>query len=100
MVFRQCRKTLFTASIDSSNSATQSNSTSPSLGPPSLSDEGNDDNLPLRPTVEPQSALVTPKASPKVPPQVGNILDEPDNDLPYATPIGPTLPRTPSRAPI
>ena len=48
--------------------STQSNSTSPSLGSLPLSDEGGDDDLPLRPTVEPQSAPVTPKASPKVPP--------------------------------
>ena len=80
--------------------STQSNPTSSSLGPPPLSDEGNDDNLPLRPTVEPQSAPVTPKASPKVPPQVGNVPDESDDDLLYATPIGPALPRTPPRAPI
>ena len=57
--------------------STQFNSTSPSLGPPPLSDEGGDDDLPLRPTVEPQSALVTPKASPKVSFQVGNVLDHP-----------------------
>ena len=81
-------------------SSTQSNSTSPFLGPPPLSDEGGDDNLPLRPTVEPQSAPVTPKASLKVPPQVGSVPDESDDDLPYATPIGPALPRTPPRAPI
>ena len=52
--------------------------TSPSLGPPLLSDEGGDNYLPLRPTVEPQSAPVTPKASPKVPPQVGSVPDESD----------------------
>ena len=80
--------------------STQSNSTSPSLGPPPLSDEGGDDNLPLRPTVALQSAPVTSKASPKVPPQVGSVPDESDDDLPYATPIGPALSRTPSRAPI
>ena len=56
--------------------------------------------MPLRPTVEPQSAPVTPKASPKVPSQVGSVPDESDDDLPYATPIGPALPRTPPRAPI
>ena len=56
--------------------------------------------MPLRPTVEPQSALVTPKASPKVPPQVSSAPDESDDDLSYATPIGPALPRTPPRAPI
>ena len=37
--------------------STQSNSTSPSLGPPLLSDEGGDDDLPLRPTVEPQNTI-------------------------------------------
>ena len=80
--------------------STQSNSTSLSLRPPPLSDKGSNDNLPLRPTVEPQSALVTSKTSPKVPPQVGNVPDESDDDLSYATPIGPALPKTPPRAPI
>ena len=56
--------------------------------------------MPLRLAVEPQSAPVTSKASPKVPPQVGNVLDESDDDLSYATPIGPALPRTLPRAPI
>ena len=57
-------------------------------------DERGDDDLPLRPTIEPQSAPVTPKTSSKVPPQVGNVPNESDDDLPYATP------RTPPRAPI
>ena len=56
--------------------------------------------MPLRLAVEPQSALVTSKASPKVPPQVGNVLDESDDNLSYTTPIGPALPRTLPRAPI
>ena len=81
-------------------SSTQSNSTSPSLGPPPLSDKGGDDDLPLRPTIESQRAPVTPKASPKAPPQVGSVLDESNDNLPYATPIGPALSRTPPRAPI
>ena len=70
------------------------------LGPPPLSDEGGDDDLPPKPPVEPKSAPVTSKTSPKVLPQVGDAPDESDDDLPYAIPIGPELPRTPSRAPI
>ena len=56
--------------------------------------------MPPRPPVEPKSTPVTPKASPKVLSQVGDTLDGSDDNLPYATPIGPELPRTPPRAPI
>ena len=68
-------------------SAPPTTATPPLLGPPPLSDEGGDDNLPPRRPVEPKSAPVTPKASPKVLPQVSDAPDESDNDLPYATDV-------------
>ena len=75
-------------------------SSTPSLsGPPPLSDEGGDNDMPLRPTVEPKSTPVTPKASPKALPQVSDAPEESNDNLPYTTPIGPEPPRTPPRAP-
>ena len=80
--------------------STQSTSPPPLLGPLLLSDKGGDDDLLSKRPVEPKSTLVTLKASPKILLQVGDTPDESDDNLPYATSIGPEPSRTPSRAPI